>query len=298
VSFKSGFVTIAGRPNTGKSTLLNHILKQKIAIISDKVQTTRRRLRGIYNDERGQIVFIDTPGIHKPFHKLGEYLMEETKLAIPDSDLILFMVDARSAPGPGDKWIINNVLETDKPVLMIVNKIDLIKNTEERSNNVEQYLSLFAGKKIRTILVSAKTGRNVDDLLKSIFRLLPEGPRYYPEDDITDQSTRAIAEEIVREKVLINTEEELPHSVAVIIDSYKQEKDLTSIFATIYVERDSQKGMIIGKNGSMLKKIGTLARKEIEEMTEEKIYLELLVKVKKNWRKNTSALRQFGYQNR
>jgi GTP-binding protein Era len=298
MSHKSGFVTIIGRPNVGKSTLLNQILKQKIAIISDKVQTTRRRIRGIYNDERGQIIFVDTPGIHKPFHQLGEYLLEEVRLAIPDADLILFLVDVREEPGTGDRWIVENILQKETPVILICNKVDMIKDMEKRAGVVEKYKELFPDMKVPALMVSAKTGRNMDDLIKNIFRHLPKGPQYYPEEDVTDQSMRAIAEEIIREKVLLNTQEEIPHAIAVKIESYKQEEDITKINATVYVERDSQKGIIIGKNGEMLKKIGTLARQEIEEMSEEKIYLALHVRVKKNWRKNPSALRQFGYENK
>lgn len=296
MSFKSGYVAIVGRPNVGKSTLLNQILKQKVSIISDKIQTTRRRIRGIYTDEGGQIIFVDTPGIHKPLSKLGEFLMEEAKLAIPDADVILFMVDSQEYPGAGDNWILKNILETDKSIILVVNKVDLIKDLNKRKEIVESYKSLFVDKKVPTCLISAKTGRNIDDLIKNLLRKLPKGPKYYPDDDVTDQSIRAISEETIREKVLINTSEELPHSIAVLIDGFKAEKALTSITATIYVERDSQKGMIIGKEGLMLKKIGTQARIEIEDMLEQKVFLDLRVKVKKNWRKSPSALRQFGYE--
>ena len=296
MSFKSGFVTIVGRPNVGKSTLLNQILKQKIAIMSDKVQTTRRRLRGIFTDERGQIVFVDTPGIHKPIHKLGEFLMEETKLAIPDADLILFVVDANEPPGAGDKWIVENILECDKPIIMVINKIDVLKDISKRKHIVETYKALFSDDKVSAFTISAKTGKNRDDLIKNLFRKLPKGPQYFPDEDVTDQSMRVIASETIREKILINTSEELPHSIAVVIETFKTEEKLVTIDATIYVEHDSQKGMIIGKDGSMLKKIGTLARKEIEEMAEQKVFLTMNVKVKKNWRKNPSALKQFGYK--
>jgi len=296
MTYKSGFVAIVGRPNVGKSTLLNQIIKQKVAIISDKVQTTRRRLRGIFTDENGQIIFVDTPGIHKPIHKLGEFLMDEAKLAIPDSDLILFVVDAQEYPGNGDKWIVKNILETDKTIIMAINKVDLIKDFEKRKDIIDSYKALFNGRKIPTLVVSAKTGRNTDDLIKNLMRKLPKGPQYFPEEDITDQSMRAIAAETVREKILQNTSEELPHSIAVIVEKFSTEEKLVTIYAIIFVERDSQKGMIIGKNGSMLKKIGSLARSEIEEMLEQKVFLNLSVKVKKNWRKNPSALRQFGYK--
>ena len=296
MSFKSGFVTIVGRPNVGKSTLLNQILKQKIAIISDKVQTTRRRLRGIYTDERGQIIFVDTPGIHKPIHKLGEFLMEEAKLAIPDADLILFIVDVRDPPGPGDQWIVKNIIANDKPVIMAINKVDLIKDMDKRKEVIESYKNLFGENKVPTLIISAKTGRNTDDLIKNLFRKLSKGPKYFPDDDVTDQSMRAMAAETIREKILINTSEEIPHSIAVIVDTFKTEENIININSTIFVERDSQKGMVIGKNGAMLKKVGSLAREEIEEMAGQKVFLTLNVKVKKNWRKNPSALKQFGYK--
>lgn len=296
MSFKSGFVTIVGRPNVGKSTLLNQILKQKVAIMSDKVQTTRRRLRGIFTEERGQIIFVDTPGIHKPIHKLGEFLMEETKLAIPDADLILFVVDANEPPGAGDKWILQNIIEHEKPVIMVINKIDEVKDADKRKHIVETYKELFSDDKVPIFTISAKTGKNREDLIKNLFRKLPKGPKYFPDEDVTDQSMRVIASETIREKILLNTSEELPHSIAVVINTFKTEEKLITIDAVVYVERDSQKGMIIGKNGSMLKKIGTLARVEIEEMAEQKVFLSLNVKVKKNWRKNPSALKQFGYK--
>jgi GTPase len=298
MSIKSGFVTIIGRPNVGKSTLLNQILEQKIAIVSDKFQTTRKRIRGIYTDERGQIVFIDTPGIHKPIHKLGEYLMEETKLAIPDADLIIFMVDGAEPPGFGDKWIIENILESDKPIIMVINKIDSIKDKAQRDELVEAYKALFADKKIPILLISAKNGRNINDLIKNLFRALPKGQKYFSDDEVTDQSTRKLSEEIIREKILHNTMDEIPHSIAVVIELFEQKETITNIHATIYVERDSQKGMIIGKDGSMLKKVGTLARTEIEETIEQKVYLELKVKVRKNWRKDPHSLKQFGYEPR
>lgn len=298
MSFKSGFVTILGRPNVGKSTLLNQILKQKIAIISNKVQTTRRRLRGIHTDERGQIIFVDTPGIHKPIHKLGEFLMDEAKMAMPDADIILFVVDGQESPGNGDKWIIKNILEENKPIILAINKIDMLKDPVKKEQIIEEYKELFSDKEFTAIQISAKTGKNCDNLLKNLFRNLPKGPKYFPEDEVTDQTMRAIVSEIIREKLLHNTSEELPHSIAVVINSFKEEESITKIEATIFVERDSQKGMIIGKEGSMLKKIGSMARNEIETMIEQKVYLGLSVKVKKNWRKNPSALRQFGYENK
>lgn len=296
MSYKSGFVAILGRPNVGKSTLVNQILKQKVAIISDKVQTTRRRIRGIYTEERGQIIFVDTPGVHKPINRLGEFLMDEVKLAIPDSDLVLFVVDGTDFPGYGDKWIVEHVLKADIPVIMVINKADTIKDNKRREEIAAAYKDLFEEKKVPSLILSAKTGRNIKDLLKNIFRKLPKGPQYFPEEDLTDQSMRVISEEIIREKLLINTVEEIPHSIAVVIDKFESLQDITNIYATVYVERDSQKGIVIGKNGEMLKKVGTLARKEIEKMMDSKVYLDLNVKLKKDWRKNSHAVKQFGYR--
>ena len=295
MAHKSGFVAIVGRPNVGKSTLLNKILGQKIVITSDKPQTTRRRIRGVHTIPEGQIIFVDTPGVHKPIYKLGEFLLDEAKLAIPDADIVLFLVDGTEQAGPGDRWIVENILTTNTPVIMVVNKVDQIKSLEKRESNVQTYKDLFKDRPVPTVKVSAKTGRNVDDLIKNILRKLPAGPQYYPEDEITDQNTRAISEEIIRERILDNTIEEIPHSIAVVIEKFEENENIVKINASIYVEHDSQKGILIGKNGSMLKKVGSEAREQIEALVENKVYLELLVKVKKDWRKKGSALREFGY---
>lgn len=295
MSYKSGFVAIIGRPNVGKSTLLNKILGQKIAITSDKVQTTRKRIRGIYTSDKGQIIFVDTPGVHKPLHKLGEYLLEEVKLTIPDADLVLFLVDGSEKAGSGDKWITENLLKTDIPVILVINKVDQIKSLELRDENIESYKELFCGKSVSLIKISAKTGRNTDDLIKNIYRKLPKGPQYYPEEEVTDQHIRSIAAEMIREKILISTHDEIPHSVAIIIDKYNEKDKIIEILATVYVEHDSQKGIIIGEKGSMLKKIGTEARYEIENFIDKKVFLELFVKVKKDWRKKELNLKEFGY---
>jgi len=295
MAYKSGFVAIVGRPNVGKSTLLNNILKQKIVITSDKPQTTRRRIRGIYTSEKGQIVFVDTPGIHRPLHKLGEFLLEEAKLAIPDADLILFLVDGSEKAGLGDKWIVDNILKTDIPVILIINKVDLVKSLEKREEIVSGYKQLFGEKSVPSVKISAKTGRNIDTLVANIYRKLPAGPQYFPEEDVTDQNTRAITEELIREKILHNTKEEIPHSVAVMIDTFQETEKLVKISATIFVEQDSQKGILIGKNGSMLKTIGSEARKDIEDLVQKKVFLELFVKVKKDWRKKDAAIKGFGY---
>jgi len=296
MKYKSGFVALVGRPNVGKSTLLNKILGQKIVITSDKPQTTRKRIKGVYTCEEGQIVFVDTPGVHKPKYKLGEYLLDEAKLAVPDADVLLFLVDGTEVAGSGDNWIVKNLFEVDTPIIMVVNKIDRIKTIEERERIIATYRELFKDKAVTTVKISAKTGRNIDTLIKNILKKLPKGPQYYPDDHVTDQNVRAIAEEIIREKILMCTHEEIPHSVAVVIEKYEDKPDIARISASIYVEQDSQKGIIIGNKGQMLKKIGTDARVEIEkDLTEKKVFLELFVKVKKDWRKNEASLKQFGY---
>ena len=297
MAYKSGFVTIIGRPNVGKSTLLNKIIGQKIVITSDKAQTTRERLRGIYTSEKGQIVFIDTPGVHKPLNKLGEFLLEETKLAVPDADVILFMVDGKEPAGAGDKWIAKNILQTNIPIILVVNKVDTIKNVSERDLNVVTYRELFDNLKIPVVKVSAKTGRNIDTLIKNIYAKLPEGIAMYDEDEVTDQNMREIAKEIIREKILRLTQDEIPHSVAVKIDLFEEKKTLTKISATIFVEQDSQKLIVVGKQGQMIKKIGEYARVELENMIGRKVFLELFVKVKKDWRKRQDNLKNLGYNN-
>jgi len=288
--FKSGFVAVIGRPNVGKSTLLNTVIGQKIVIATDKAQTTRKRIKGIYTNEEGQIVFIDTPGIHKPLDKLGEFLMDEAKCSIPDADLILFLVDVSEPAGAGDKWIVENLLKkTDIPIIIVLNKVDKLKDVIKKEQNLLTYKMLF-DKNLPTAKISAQTGRNIDTLISTIMRKLPEGAPIYAEDDLTDESMRSIAQEIIREKILINTKDEIPHSVAVIIENYEEKEDIDKIFAKIHVEHESQKGIMIGKKGQMLKTIGMQARKELEKMLEKKVYLELNVKVSKDWRKKTPDL--------
>ena len=292
---KSGFVAIIGRPNVGKSTILNQILGQKIVITTDKAQTTRKRIKGIYTTEKGQIVFIDTPGVHKPLNKLGEFLLDEAKIAVPDADLILFLVDGSEPAGKGDKWIVQNILQTDIPVLIVMNKVDKIKNMQKIEQNLLSYKVLFE-KNYPMVKVSAKTGRNIDTLIKNIYKYLPEGELLYPEDVVTEETMRDVAEEIIREKILLNTSDEIPHSVAVKIESYSESDDIDRIYATIYCETKSQKGILIGKNGSMLKTIGSEARVELEKIVEKKVFLGLEVKVEKDWRKKQSSLKEFGYE--
>ena len=293
MGFKSGFATIVGRTNVGKSTLLNKIIGQKIVITSDKPQTTRQRLKGVFTNEEGQIVFIDTPGIHKPKYKLGEFLVEETKTAVPDADVILFLVDGSVPAGSGDKWIVENLLQDKSNIILVINKVDLIKDLKKREEIVETYKNLFA-EKTEVVKVSAKTGRNIDTLIKNIMKHFAEGPKYYDDDEITDQNMRLIAKEIIREKVLLSTQDEIPHSCAVVINKFEETPKIVKIQATIHVEHDSQKGIVIGKKGSMLKTIGTQAREELEELVENKVFLELFVKVSKNWRRNTNLLKDFG----
>lgn len=292
---KSGFVSIIGRPNVGKSTLLNKILGQKIVITTDKAQTTRKRIKGIYTSKEGQIVFVDTPGIHKPLNKLGEFLLDESKLSIPDADIILFLVDGSEPAGKGDKWIAQNLLKTGIPVIIVMNKVDKLKNINKVEENLLTYKLLFE-KNYPVVRISAKTGRNIDTLLKNIFRILPDGDLLYPEDVITEETMRDVTEEIIREKILLNTSDEIPHSVAVKIESYIENDDIDRIYASIYCETKSQKGILIGKNGSLLKKIGTEARTELEKIVEKKVFLGLEVKIDKDWRKKQSSLKTFGYE--
>ena len=292
---KCGFVTIIGRPNVGKSTLLNQILGQKIVITTDKAQTTRKRIKGILTDEHGQIIFIDTPGVHRPLNKLGEFLMDEAKVAIPDADLILFLVDGSEPAGKGDKWIVENLLkDSDIPVILVMNKVDKVKNQQKIEENLISYKLLF-NENLPVLRISAKTGRNKDTLLSNILKNLPEGEKLYPDDVVTEESMRSVTEEIIREKILINTQDEIPHSVAITIDKYQESEEIDRIYATIYCEQKSQKGILIGKGGSLLKKIGTEARIELEEITEKKVFLALEVKVEKDWRKKDRLLKNFGY---
>ena len=296
-NFKSGFVAIIGRPNVGKSTLLNQILGQKIVITTDKAQTTRKRIKGILTTEEGQIVFVDTPGVHKPLNKFGEFLLDEAKVSVPDADLVIFLVDGSDPAGRGDNWIVENILsKVNVPIMIVLNKVDKIKNPAKVDENLLTYKILFQ-KNLQTLKVSAKTGRNKDDLIRNIMEKLPEGEMLYPEDVVTEESMREVTQEIIREKILNNTREELPHSVAVLVEKYEEKEKLDRIFASIYCETKSQKGILIGKGGSLLKIIGTQARIELEAILEKKVYLELNVKIEKDWRKNNKSLKAFGYEN-
>ena len=291
---KSGFVAIIGRPNVGKSTLLNKILGQKIVIATDKAQTTRKRIKGILTNPEGQIVFVDTPGIHKPLNKLGEFLLDEAKVAVPDADVILFLVDVSTPAGKGDKWIAENVLSTlNIPVVMVFNKTDKA-SPKKIDENILSYKTLFTNA-VDNIRISAKTGKNKKKLVDIIEKFLPEGEPLYPEDIVTEENMRDIVEEIVREKILINTQDEIPHSVAVKVEEYKEDEDIDRIRATILCEHKSQKGILIGKGGSLLKIIGSQARADLEKIVEKKVFLGLQVKVEKDWRKKDNILKSLGY---
>ncbi|MBO2531433.1 GTP-binding protein Era [Planifilum fulgidum] len=294
MSHKSGFVALIGRPNVGKSTLMNHVVGRKVAIMSDKPQTTRNRIRGIFTDERGQIVFLDTPGIHKPKSKLGEHLVQTARAALEEVDLILLLVDAEEGMGPGDRFIIEHLKQVETPVFLVVNKIDRV-HPDALLPLIDSYRRLYSFKEV--VPISALQGNNTGTLVDLIFRELPEGPAYYPADQVTDSPEQFIVAELIREKVLFLTREEIPHSVAVVVEEMipRQDRETVYIRATIYAERPSQKGILIGKRGAMLKEVGRLAREEIERLLGNKVYLDLWVKVKKDWRNEEAYLRRFGY---
>lgn len=294
--FKSGFVTLVGRPNVGKSTLMNRIIGQKIAITSNKPQTTRNRIQTVYHDDRGQIVFLDTPGIHKAKNKLGEFMVNAAESTFKEVDLVLWLVEATTYIGQGERHIAQELKKSSAPVILVMNKIDKVRKDEllECMNAYKDILD-FA----EMVPVSAQNGENVDDLIETMFSYLEEGPQFYDEDTITDQPVRQIVAELIREKALRLLQDEIPHGIAVSIDSMKERpgKNLFyDIDATIVCERDSHKGIIIGKQGAMLKRIGTTARKEIEDFLEAKVNLKLWVKVKKDWRDSDFLLKNFGFK--
>lgn len=296
-TFKSGFVTIVGRPNVGKSTLLNHLLKTKIAITSDKPQTTRNKIQGIHTTKSEQIIFIDTPGIHKPLHELGKMMNQMSLSSMFHVDLILFMVDASQSPGAGDLFIAEELKKSECPILLVHNKVDLCKDIPRLNKAIDEYKAL--GSFVGGITLSAKEDFNIEKLMEMVRDHLEEGPMYYPEDQITDHPERFIVSELIREKVLMLTKEEIPHSIAVVIDTFKTNEDnpgLIDIQATIVVERQSQKKIVIGKGGDLIKQVGMLARKDIAQFLGSKIYLELWVKVEEDWRNKKSHLRDFGYR--
>ncbi|KHD85192.1 GTPase Era [Heyndrickxia ginsengihumi] len=295
IAYKSGFISIIGRPNVGKSTYLNHVIGQKIAIMSDKPQTTRNKVQGVYTTNESQMIFIDTPGIHKPKHKLGDFMMKVATNTLKEVDLILFMINAEEGFGRGDEFIIEKLKQVKTPVFLVINKIDLI-HPDHLFAIIEEYKEKYPFKEI--IPISALQGNNVEHLLKVIQEYLPEGPQYYPADQVTDHPERFIISELIREKALQLTREEVPHSIAVVIDKIerKEEQDVVHVMATVVVERSSQKGIIIGKQGSMLKEIGKRSRIDIENLLGSKVYLELWVKVQKDWRNKMNQLRDFGFR--
>lgn len=291
---KVGFVSIVGRPNAGKSTLINSIIGSKVAIVSDKAHTTRNNIQGIYNDDDSQIIFIDTPGIHKPMHKLGKYMNSQSYYSIEDTNVILFMVDATEKIGKGDKFILEKLKEVDSNVFLVLNKVDRIKK-ENLFPMIEEYNKLFDFKEI--IPISALKKDNIDDLIKTIKKYLDEGERYYSEDYYTDKSINFMVSEIVREKVLNLTHEEVPHAVTCVLEKYEEEKNNIHINVLIIVEREGIKRILVGHSGSMIKEIGIEARKDIEELVGKKVYLELFVKTVNNWREKDKYLTEFGFNN-
>lgn len=294
--FKSGFVSIIGRPNVGKSSLLNSLIGDKMAIISNKPQTTRNTVRGILTRENYQIVFIDTPGMHKPKTKLGKYMMETAEMSVRDGDVILFMVEAFDEDiGPGDQYIIESLKNIEIPVILVINKIDFVKDKKKLLMLISKYKEKMNFKDI--MLISAINKEGTDLLVEKILEYLLEGPKYFPDDIITDQPEKHIVAELIREKMLILLKDEIPHGVGIEILSFKEkpEKNIIHIMANIYCEKESHKKIIIGKKGNILKEIGTLSRKDIEKFLGTKVYLELWVKVKQDWRNNFNMLKELGY---
>ena len=292
--FKSGFVTLIGRPNVGKSTLMNHLIGQKIAITSDKPQTTRNRIQTVYTDERGQIIFLDTPGIHKAKNKLGEYMVNVAENTLKEVDVILWLVEPTTFIGAGERHIAEQLSKIKKPGILGINKIDTVKSKEEILTFIAAYKDILNFAEI--IPVSALKEMNIEDVKSSIFKYLPAGPQFYDEDTVTDQPMRQIAAELIREKALRMLDDEIPHGIAVVIDQMKERPNgIIDVDATIVCERDSHKGIIIGKGGSMLKRIGTAARMEIENLMDTKVNLKLWVKVRREWRDSDLYMKNYGY---
>lgn len=291
-NYKSGFATLIGRPNVGKSTLMNQLIGQKIAITSNKPQTTRNKIQTVYTSKEGQIVFLDTPGIHKAKNKLGDYMVSTAQKTLKEVDVILWLVEPTTFIGAGEQHIIEQLKKVNTPVILVINKIDTVKK-EEVVQSIDAYRK--AADFAEIVPVCARSGENQEELIRCIMQYLPYGPAFYDEDTITDQPQRQIVAELIREKALHSLNEEIPHGIAVTIERMKFKKNLVEIDATIICERDSHKGIIIGKQGSMLKKIGSTARYEIEKMLDSKVNLQLWVKVKKDWRDSDFLLKNFGY---
>ena len=290
---KSGFVSIIGRPNVGKSTFVNRVIGHKIAIMSDKAQTTRNKIQGVMTRDDAQIIFIDTPGIHKPKHKLGDYMMRVAKNTLSEIDAIMFMVNVNEDIGRGDEYIMEMLKNVKTPIFLVLNKIDLV-HPDTLMTKIEQYQSYMDFTDI--IPISALEGLNVDHFIDVLKSFLPEGPKYYPDNQISDHPEQFVVSEIIREKILHLTSEEIPHAIGVNVDRMiKEDEDRVRIEATIYVERDSQKGIVIGKGGKKLKEVGKRARRDIEMLLGSKVYLELWVKVQRDWRNKVNFIRQIGY---
>ncbi|GAA6478821.1 GTPase Era [Enterocloster aldenensis] len=294
---KSGFVTLIGRPNVGKSTLMNHLIGQKIAITSDKPQTTRNRIQTVYTDDRGQIIFVDTPGIHKAKNKLGEYMVNVAEHTLKDVDVILWLVEPSTFIGAGERHIAEQLNKVKTPIILVINKIDMVKNQDEILTFMAAYKDVCEFAEI--VPLSALKEKNTDLLTELIFKYLPYGPQFYDEDTVTDQPMRQIAAELIREKALRLLNDEIPHGIAVTIEGMKERPDgIMDIDASIVCERDSHKGIIIGKGGNMLKRIGTEARKDIEHMMDIQVNLKLWVKVRKEWRDSELYMKNYGYDGR
>lgn len=291
---KSGFVALIGRPNVGKSTLLNAILNKKVSIISPKPQTTRNSIMGVYNDDESQIVFVDTPGIHKPYFKLGEYMNKVAFASTRDVEAIVLLVDSSLEFGEGDQYLVDHI-HSDAPIFVVFNKIDLT-NILLITRLKEKYRELFPDSKF--IEISALNNVSIDDLLKELKNCLSEGPQFFPREQVTDKDNAFVISELIREKILYLTKQEIPHSVAVYVEKIEEKKDKYNIYATIVVERDTQKGILIGKGGKMIKRIGVLARKDIEAYLNKRVNLTTFVRVEEEWRNSTRCLREFGYQDK
>lgn len=293
-NYKSGFVTLIGRPNVGKSTLMNHLIGQKIAITSDKPQTTRNRIQTVYTDERGQIIFLDTPGIHKAKNKLGEYMVSVAEHTLKEVDVVLWLVEPTTFIGAGERHIAEQLQNVKTPVILVINKIDTIKNQDEILEFIAAYKDVCSFAEI--VPVSALKDKNTDLMLDLIYKYLPCGPQYYDKDTVTDQPMRQIASELIREKALRLLSDEIPHGIAVTIEKMTERKNgMMDIEATIVCERDSHKGIIIGKGGAMLKRIGSAARREIEDLMDTQVNLQIWVKVRKEWRDSELYMKNYGY---
>jgi GTP-binding protein Era len=295
-NYRSGFVALIGRPNVGKSTLLNYVVGQKVAIMSDVPQTTRNKIQGIYTSDTAQIVFIDTPGVHKPRTKLGDFMEKSTMSALSEVDAVLFLVSATEKRGPGDDFIIERLKKVNKPIFLVINKIDAV-HPNSLPDIVDQYKDALPFKAV--VPISALQGNNVNQLMQQLVDLMPQGPQYYPSDQVSDHPERFVIAELIREKVFQLTRQEVPHSVAIDVTQVKRQNENTiHVSANIIVERPGQKGIIIGKKGQMLKKIGQLARTDIEQLLGDHVYLQLWVKVVPDWRDKSSMLKDYGYRQR